>query len=51
MDEEMTTISVSKKTLERIEKMKEHPRVPNEEILLRLVDFWVMHKDILDQKK
>jgi hypothetical protein len=40
MTNEITTITISPKTRERLEKLKEHPRVANEEILVRLLDFW-----------
>jgi len=51
MEEEMTTMQISKKNLDKLEKIKEHPRVPNDEIVGRLIDFWERYKGIVDQRK
>jgi len=44
-DDELTTTLIRKKDVERIEKIKEHPRVPNAEVITRLLDSY------LDKKK
>ena len=49
MENEMTTIQISVKNIERLEKLKEHPRVPNEEIVSRLLDFWIRYKDVVNK--
>jgi len=51
MEEEMTTMQISKRNLEKIEKLKEHPRVPNDEMLGRFIDFYNRYKDVVDQRK
>ena len=45
--EEMTTLQISKKNLEKIETLKEHPRIPNDEIISRLLDFWARYEKVV----
>jgi hypothetical protein len=37
-NDERTTITVSKKTIERLKKVKVHPRETNEEVVERLLE-------------
>jgi len=50
MSEEMTTVAISVKNLESIQKLKEHERVPNDEIIDRLLLFWNRYKDVVKEK-
>lgn len=50
-ENELTTMQISKENLEKVEKLKEHPRIPNDEILRRLLEFWLHYKGVIEREK
>ena len=49
--DEMTTTSIKRNDLLRLENLKEHPNVPNWEIIKRLLDLWNRYKDVVEQAR
>jgi hypothetical protein len=49
MEEETTTMKISRSLLDKLEKIKEHPRVPNEEIVERLINFYNKYKSVIEK--
>ncbi len=49
-DEEMTTTNIRVADVERLEKIKEHPRVPNAEVITRLIDFYNRYRGVVEME-
>ena len=50
-ENETTTIEVSRKNLEKIKDLKEHQRIPNDEVVTRLLDFYTRYKGVVENAK
>jgi hypothetical protein len=48
---DITSMRISKVTLQLLEQVKEHPREPVESVVNRLLTFWNGHSDCEDMKK
>ena len=49
-ENDTTTMKISRGLLDKLEKIKEHPRVPNEEIVERMINFYNKYKGVVIKK-
>ena len=50
-EDDLTTTLIRKKDVERLEKIKEHPRVPNAEVIARLIDFFERYSGVVERER
>ena len=50
-ENKLTTMQISRENLEKIGKLKEHPKIPNDEIVKRLLNFWDRYEGVVEDRK
>ena len=47
---EDTTVRMFKTTLDQLESLKEHPRISNNEMIGRLIEFYIRYRGVVEKE-